>query len=320
MSYIKWLRDQIGRRRTLLVFSTIVLRDADGGVLLQLRNDFKSWGLPGGILEPGENILDCARRELLEETGLLAGSLRLVGVYSDPRYESTYPNGDQVQQFTVCFEGQRAGGEMRADGIENSEQRFIAPERLPFDELPDFYRDMLGDALTDGAPAFQPPFSRPGAADQIQTIRPLLTANGVFICPGAMAVVVNERGCLLLGQRAEDGFWSLPGGFMAIGENDAYTAQRETGEETGLEIEIERLMGVHSPAEAWRYPNGDETQAVVTVYRAHPIGGAERPDQTETLRLDWLTPQEMLQLDVPPPLARLHRAVAANLDRGVFVV
>ena len=259
MSYIEWLRSQIGRRKTLLVFATLVLRDAQGAVLLQMRTDFKRWGLPGGILEPGENILDCARRELREETGLLAGDLRLVGVYSDPKYESTYPNGDQVQQFTVCFEGRWNGGKPHVDGVENSEQRFFPPEQVPFGGLPDFYQDMLRDALYSQSPVYQAPFSRPGALDQIQEIRPYLTREGVYICPGAMAIVVDDQNRLLLGQRTDDGYWSFPGGFMAIGENDACTAQREVREETGLEIEIERLMGIHSPAQAWRYPNGDQT-------------------------------------------------------------
>ena len=49
--------------------------------------------LPAGMVEPGELLLDCARRELLEETGLTAGELSLVGVYTDPRYDTTYPNG-----------------------------------------------------------------------------------------------------------------------------------------------------------------------------------------------------------------------------------
>ena len=40
--------------------------------------------LPGGYVDPGELTAEAAYRELLEETGLSVGSLRLVGVYADP--------------------------------------------------------------------------------------------------------------------------------------------------------------------------------------------------------------------------------------------
>jgi 8-oxo-dGTP diphosphatase len=40
--------------------------------------------LPGGFVEVGESVEDACRRELMEETGVKAGRLQLVGVYSDP--------------------------------------------------------------------------------------------------------------------------------------------------------------------------------------------------------------------------------------------
>ena len=72
-----------------------------------------------------EDILTCARRELFEEAGLTAGKLSLVGVYSEPHFDSVYPNGDQAQQYTICFQGQVNGGELRADGIESMAVKFF---------------------------------------------------------------------------------------------------------------------------------------------------------------------------------------------------
>lgn len=62
------------------------VKDRELGVLLIERAEepFKgTWALPGGFLQPDETIEACARRELLEEPGLLA-EIHLVGLFSDP--------------------------------------------------------------------------------------------------------------------------------------------------------------------------------------------------------------------------------------------
>jgi 8-oxo-dGTP diphosphatase len=43
------------------------------------------YALPGGFVDIGEAVEDACRRELLEETGVRAGKLQLLGVYSDPK-------------------------------------------------------------------------------------------------------------------------------------------------------------------------------------------------------------------------------------------
>jgi len=59
------------------------------GRLLLIRRKFPPfqgmYALPGGFVEVDETLEDACRRELLEETGVKAGRLQLVGVYSDPK-------------------------------------------------------------------------------------------------------------------------------------------------------------------------------------------------------------------------------------------
>ncbi len=64
-----------------------VVFDARGRVLLIRRGrpPFEGrFALPGGFVDVGETVEHACRRELLEETGVKAAKLRLIGVYSDP--------------------------------------------------------------------------------------------------------------------------------------------------------------------------------------------------------------------------------------------
>jgi 8-oxo-dGTP diphosphatase len=65
-----------------------VVFDAQGRVLLIRRKNppFEGgYALPGGFVDVGETVEDACRRELKEETGIDAGALSLIGVYSDPQ-------------------------------------------------------------------------------------------------------------------------------------------------------------------------------------------------------------------------------------------
>jgi 8-oxo-dGTP diphosphatase len=77
-----------GKPRTPLLAVDCAVFDARGRVLLIRRGNppFKRCrALPGGFVEVGETVEAACRRELAEETGVKAGRLQLVGVYSDPR-------------------------------------------------------------------------------------------------------------------------------------------------------------------------------------------------------------------------------------------
>jgi len=319
MSYITWLRGKIGRQKTLIVYGTLILRDERHRVLLQHRVDNGLWGLPGGILEPGESVLDCAHRELFEETGLAAGELRLTGVYSDPRYDMVYTNGDEVQQYAVCFEGQTAEGQLHLDPEETRNLDFFDLSEIPRAEMASFYLDMLRDAERGGPPAYSPPYADPRLVDGIELVRRSI-GKALFVGAGAMAAVQRADGRLLVARRIDDGEWSLPGGFTQLGENAAHTAVREVQEETGMRIYPQRLLGISSLTQPWIYPNGDQTQAVISLFLARPLGGELRPDGVESRQVGWITSEELLALDTHPNLAKLNRAVVNSLERGVFVI
>src|SRR5688572_15234715 len=97
MGYIQDLREAVGHRTLRGAGVRAVIRNADGDVLLQLRGDFKLWGLPAGGIELDESVWDALCREVHEETGLTVLLARPFGIYSNPKYGITYPNGDKVQ-------------------------------------------------------------------------------------------------------------------------------------------------------------------------------------------------------------------------------
>jgi len=74
--------------KTPLLAADCVVLGPRGRVLLVRRKfpPFRGqYALPGGFVEVGETVEAAARRELEEETGVKAGRLQLVGVYSDPK-------------------------------------------------------------------------------------------------------------------------------------------------------------------------------------------------------------------------------------------
>ena len=319
MAYIEWLRSHVGHRRVFLAFASVILRDNQNRILLQKRTDFNFWGLPGGVLELSESILNCAKRELREETGLIPGDFSLVGIYSDPKYEVTYPNGDQVQQYTVCLQAHLQGGQMQVDGNEASDQRFFDPKNIPYNQIPLWYRDMLQAAIKGVLPSFEAPFTRTKTIPQIELIRSLI-GRAPYIGVGSVAILRDDRGWLLMVKRTDDDLWCLPGGFSNLGENAAYTAARETMEETGLQVTPTRLIGVFSPPDLWVYPNGDQTQALITLFDCHVIGGNLQPDHIETSAVAWMSPTEIIAQTTHPLMQSLHRAVIKHLDDGYFLL
>jgi 8-oxo-dGTP diphosphatase len=96
---------------------------------------------------------------------------------------------------------------------------------------------------------------------------PLLTVDTVVLCEDKFIVLVKRR------NDPYRGSWALPGGFVEYGETVENAAIRETMEETGLEIELDKLVGVYSDPE--RDPRGHMISAC---FLAHKTGGKLKAD------------------------------------------
>jgi 8-oxo-dGTP diphosphatase len=78
-------------------------------------------------------------------------------------------------------------------------------------------------------------------------------------------VIPSERGVVLIRRASEPfkGRWALPGGFVEVGETVEEAADREAAEETGLVVEVARLVGVYSDPE--RDPRGHNVSVAFLV-------------------------------------------------------
>jgi ADP-ribose pyrophosphatase YjhB (NUDIX family) len=111
--------------------------------------------------------------------------------------------------------------------------------------------------------------------------------------PGlAVIVAVIDDGKVLLTKREDFEVWCLPGGGVEEGESLAEAGIREAKEETGLDVELTRLVGVYSRL------GGGMNDIHAVLYAARPIGGELKLQPGETIEVAYFPfdqlPNEML--------------------------
>jgi 8-oxo-dGTP diphosphatase len=125
-----------------LTVDCVVLDPVGRLLLIRRRNaPFRGqYALPGGYVDYGETTEHAAARELAEETGLVAVTVSLVGVYSDPQRD---PRGHVV---SIAYRVEVAGYDVRA-GDDAAAAAFVGDwhgEELAFD-----HRRIVEDALRE---------------------------------------------------------------------------------------------------------------------------------------------------------------------------
>jgi len=116
-----------------------------------------------------------------------------------------------------------------------------------------------------------------------------------LFAPAIAAIVVDDRGRVLLHRSSDDGRWHTIGGVMEPGEEPARTVVREVHEETGLLVEPERLCWIGATPVV-RYANGDEMTYLALCFRCRVVGGEPRVADDESLEVAFFAPDELPEL------------------------
>lgn len=131
MGYIMELRKIVGHIPLLQVGASVIVEDSEGRILLQLRQDNHCWGYAGGSVELDESAEEAAKRELYEETGLIANELELFGVFSGKELHYIYPNGDEVSNIDIVYLCKNYSGTLKAEEDEVQKLCFFAYNEIP---------------------------------------------------------------------------------------------------------------------------------------------------------------------------------------------
>ncbi len=122
---------------------------------------------------------------------------------------------------------------------------------------------------------------------------------------GASAIVTSAEKVLLI-KRLDCEAWALPGGNVEDGETVAETAVREVREETGIEIELTRLVGIYvSP----RWLSGGNHSVV---FAARPLSREITPQPEEVIESGYFCATQL-----PEPFVWWHRRWIGDTLDGV---
>jgi 8-oxo-dGTP diphosphatase len=106
------------------------------------------------------------------------------------------------------------------------------------------------------------------------------------------AVIVIDGDVLLLERNHPpfEGYWVLPGGFVESDETARQACVREANEEVGLDIEVERFVGLYDD------PDRDERGNVSAAYHCRPVGDEQPTAREEARQVETFDPADLPEM------------------------
>lgn len=131
------------------VGAVCLIERSDGAVLLVRQVYRRGWGVPGGLTRRGEDIAECARREVREEVGLQVELRGEPAVVVDP----------EPQRIDIVYRARPADG-ADVDAVRPCSPEIAEVRWFPVEELPDLQHETVS-ALVALARAESPRQLRP---------------------------------------------------------------------------------------------------------------------------------------------------------------
>lgn len=229
------------------------------------------WTLPGGGIDFGEHPRDAVVREVMEETGLAVavGDRAWIDSLHRPPIDGDRP--DDIHSIRIVYDGTVPADspEPRVVKLDDSssDARWIPVADVVSGDVP--VVDLVQDAL-----AARPRAQRQRLSAYALAIRPEPADAGTGTATGTatdevLLTRISARG-------HQPGAWTLPGGGVDHGEPPTDALVREFAEETGLDVVVGGLLGVHDQHFTGIAPNGrtEDFHGVHLVYEAR-VGDAE---------------------------------------------
>ena len=260
--------------------SAVVFAERDGKILILKRamgEATGAWYLPGGAVDPGEDVETAARRELMEESGLTpSGPLELVASTELFAYGA---NVLQLGYACDCLDGEPVVS------AEHSGARWIEPVAYRDRYLSDDViaavtgRDAHTGALIAAARRQFDAYLRwRDERDALRKLRNYRLTAEMYLFRGDEILLLKRRGGV------GDGVWYLPGGIVEPREDPLDAAVRETLEETGLHAKGVQLLRV------WSFPDPAGGHDVFHAMYAGVAADGEVRISDEHSDFAWMTP------------------------------
>ena len=142
-----YYRDDAPAANSIRPAAAVAILNSKREILMLNRKDNKKWTLPGGTLEFGESMTECALREVREESGLNVIIKDIIGTYTDPNIRVAYSDGEVRQEFTIVYYGEALNYDVSIDD-ESSQYQWVPLDEVIGLPLADSQKRRIEDVLS----------------------------------------------------------------------------------------------------------------------------------------------------------------------------